>query len=178
MSLSSNDAHQYQGFLKSTFYLRMTIFLITILSGFTIFIGCVLNHLDHKYIRSKSNQSCQKEILNINVRDSNLCCERDYHDQDWVCVASFDATNNFLSSTYALFIPFIPFILTTLTELFLLFRQPSFNASRESGKECLRRLITASCFRAATVAILVATRTVSTVNLLISTFQTTSQLNV
>ena len=56
---------------------------------------------------------CKRQVLAINVPNSNMCCDAHLRQSDWVCVAAFDRFNKVLSSSWAYVIPLVPWALST-----------------------------------------------------------------
>ena len=100
-------------------YIRITIISVFFVAAIIIGIGCGLNHLNHKYLRITTNIDglCKKEVLNIFVKDSKMCCETHFRDSTWICAASYDDKNKFMASSFAFVLPLIPLVLTSLTDV-------------------------------------------------------------
>jgi hypothetical protein len=113
----SNMALPFNLISQTRFNLRISLLIAFSVSIFIILLGSGLNHLNHKYLRALPHESCAHQILNVNMRNSLLCCDTHYRQLDWVCIASFDNTNKILSSTYALVLPFSLVLATAVVEL-------------------------------------------------------------
>lgn len=153
---------------QTAFNLRFALLILFSISIFVILLGTGLNNLDHKYIRALPHESCAHQILNIHVRNSFLCCDKNFRYLDWICIASYDNTNKILSSTYALIIPF-SLTLTTFTVEFLshLFTYGLSTKKVASGNFLL--LMKSSVSRLLIVLLLLFLRTVS--NTFVSLFK-------
>ena len=60
---------------------------------------------------------CRREVLAINVPNSNMCCDTSLRGSDWVCVAAYDRFNKVLSSSWAYLIPLVPWALSAASSL-------------------------------------------------------------
>jgi hypothetical protein len=117
--------------------------------------GSGLNYLDYKYIRAKSMKGCKKQLLNINVVDSFICCEQNLHQHDWICVAAFDSINQVISSILSFFLPFIPLVVLTLNEACYLYLNQKFN------RDNFDRLVTSCFLRGVLLSFIILFRTVN-----------------
>ena len=99
--------------------LRASLYSTFVLSSIIVRIGCGLNDQNLKYAKTTatSTTSCKQELFIMNVPDSQLCCEKAFHNTDWVCVASFGSFDCFFTSLWALFIPLTPFIATVVSDI-------------------------------------------------------------
>ena len=116
MALVRVETENYSNFCK---YFRNCLLCLIFMSGILISIGCGINYLNHKYIRIMTNTTgiCEKEVLNIDVTNTKMCCENEYRKSDWVCVASYDQVERYMTSSMAFVLPFLPLILTSANDV-------------------------------------------------------------
>ena len=117
LDLPASMPLQTFGAKQARLSLRALVWIVTVSSALVTLLGSGLNNLGHKYRRALPLEDCGKEVLNINVPNSTLCCEKAYHDADWVCIAAYDRINKLLSSYYAFIVPGIPLVATIFTEV-------------------------------------------------------------
>lgn len=60
----------------------------------------------------ESVATCKRQVLATDVPHSNVCCDSQLRQSDWVCVAAFDRFNKVLSSSWAYVIPLVPWALS------------------------------------------------------------------
>ena len=97
---------------------RASLLLAFAVGAAFVFLGAAFNDLDLKYARSTvSTRRCKKELFVLSIQDSTLCCETGYHEEDWVCAASFGASHRLFSSLWAVVLPLGPLLMTVLADV-------------------------------------------------------------
>lgn len=98
--------------------LRTAITIATVVGLILVGIFSGLNHLGHKYIRAMPTEDCSKNILIMEVPDSELCCSNLAQESQWACVASYDTVNKIISSLWSFVLPLAPLVATVISETF------------------------------------------------------------
>ena len=101
--------------------LRFNLLLCSILFFVVTLIGSGLNNQSHKYSVAKvaSIADCQHEVFNRHIADSSLCCDKSYHEWDWLCVASTDRLSKVVTSRWAFLLPLVPWLSTFFIDMLL-----------------------------------------------------------
>lgn len=103
---------------SSVAVVRASLILVFVVVASFVFLGATFNDLDLKYARSNvPTRRCKKELFVLSIPDSTLCCETGYHEEDWVCAASFGASHRLFSSLWAVVLPLGPLLMTVLVDM-------------------------------------------------------------
>ncbi len=101
------------------YYLKTLVVLIRwafIVLLCVVLLGSGLNYHALKYSASRGTD-CKHGLLTLNVPDSHHCCDSSVHYNDWVCAATFDPVNKFISSFYGYFLALSPFIINSVVDM-------------------------------------------------------------
>ena len=77
-----------------------------------ILISMAVNEKNSKYVKSHYDECKYHSILDLYEEGSHICCDSEHHSSSWLCIASFDSINKFLSSNWAFLIPLVPYLTT------------------------------------------------------------------
>ena len=141
--------------IESASVLRYVVLIAFFFSIFIVLFGSLNNVATHKYVRAISIKSCRKPILNINEKNSLLCCDHDKHLENSICHASYDRIGHIFSSKYALLIPFAPTVIHTLNDIILNI------VHNKSKRVVFEKILTSAILKLIIVGLILFFRTVS-----------------
>lgn len=102
--------------------LRRLLFLSMGISLLVLLLGCGYNSEGLKYTKAKVTNTCHRNILALTRPLSMQCCDEIHHRSEWLCIASFDHFNRYLTSFHgAWLIPLLPLLCNLLSDLFMSF---------------------------------------------------------
>ena len=117
--------------------IRSSLVYCLISSLIVVISGIGSNSLDLKYKRSSNKlRMCKKELFITSIPNSQICCDENFHQYDWVCVASFNELNRVFSSLWAIVIPMLPLFTSMIFDLIWYIR--NYYGTRPAGFAIIR----------------------------------------